>query len=637
MIGIRRNGGAAVAEADGQPAVTETPAEAKKRGLPAPSMRLILPTIVLCLGLAGEFILPNHLTYAASTALCYGLVGLGLYLPLAALRELPLNGAALAGLSAYFFAFHASGGSGGKTAIGVLVGVGLCMAVSIAGGLASLVVTGLYFSVASLVVQIGIEKVVFSMGWLTGGASGRGVAQPDQPPRLRLGDFEFGLSREFFTTTRLVFLITGLACLAITLAVWKIKRTKILSNWVMTGHQPDGADAVGVRRWVQKVVIFGLSGLLIGLAGVLFAFVNGTPPPPPQFGVIWSVIFLAIPIASGMRTSSAVWAVAAVFTALPIVLESHQINPNLLSGSILLVALVASQSQDAIMARIRNMRRQTEVIEEIALEEGHLALEEIHEKPVLATAPAKVKEVDLRAPKQPRALIGTDIGVTFGGVKAVDGVNVRVGPGQRLAIVGANGAGKTTLFNALNGFVPLTTGTVHLGDLDITGMPAYARIRQGIGRTFQLPRLADILTVRQNVMAGQAQNDDLVPRAEWLMERFGVAALADIPIQVVPFGTRRKVEMVRALARRPEVLMIDEPVSGLEDEEVNELIEVMLELQAAEGWGLLVIEHDLRFVTSIAEQMMVMVDGKVLTEGAVNDVLADERVRQVYLGEVVSV
>jgi ABC-type branched-subunit amino acid transport system ATPase component/ABC-type branched-subunit amino acid transport system permease subunit len=615
----------------------EEPTKAKRNLAPPMSTRMILPLLVFGLGLAGEFILPNHLTYAASTALCYGLVGLGLYLPLAALRELPLNGAALAGLSAYFFAFHAHGGSAGKTIIGILVGVGLCMAVSIAGGLASLVVTGLYFTVASLVVQIGIEKVVFSMGWLTGGASGRGVAQPDAPPRFHFGNFEFGLSREFFNTTRLVFLITGVVCLVITLAVWKIKRTKMLSNWVMTGHQPEGADAVGVRRWVQKVVIFGLSGLLIGVAGVLFAFVNGTPPPPPQFGVIWSVIFLAIPIASGMRTSSAVWSVAAIFTALPIILERHQINPNLLSGSILLVALIASQSQDAVMARLRSLRRQTEVIEEIALEEGHAALEEIHEKPVLSTAPAVVKEVDLRAPRQPRALVGNDICVTFGGVKAVDGVNVRVGPGQRLAIVGANGAGKTTLFNALTGFVPPTSGTVLLGDQDVTGMPAYARIRQGLGRTFQLPRLADILTVRQNVLAGQAQNDDLVPRAEWLMERFGVAALADIPIQVVPFGTRRKVEMVRALARRPEVLLIDEPVSGLEDEEVSELLEVMLELQAAEGWGLLAIEHDLRFVTGIAEQMMVMVDGKVLTEGAINDVLADERVRQVYLGEVVSV
>jgi ABC-type branched-subunit amino acid transport system ATPase component len=97
------------------------------------------------------------------------------------------------------------------------------------------------------------------------------------------------------------------------------------------------------------------------------------------------------------------------------------------------------------------------------------------------------------------------------------------------------------------------------------------------------------------------------------------------------------VALLRSLPRRPDLLLLDEPVSGLEDEEVSELLEVMLELQAAEGWGLLAIEHDLRFVTGIAEQMMVMVDGKVLTEGSINDVLADERVRQVYLGEVVSV
>ncbi|MDQ1499161.1 MAG: branched-chain amino acid transport system ATP-binding protein livF [Actinomycetota bacterium] len=621
MIGTKRNGGAAVADDSAGAAADGTPVRPKKVALPP--TRLILPVIVLCLGLSGEFILPTHLTYAASTALCYGLVGLGLYLPLAALRELPLNGAALAGLSAYLFAYNASGGSAGKTVIGIVIGVGVCTLVSVAGGLASLVVTGLYFTVASLVVQIGIEKVVFSVGKLTGGAAGRGVAQPD--------------FTGYFNTNRVVFLIAGVVCLTITTAVWRTKKTKTLSNWVMTGHQPEGADAVGIRRWVQKVVIFGLSGLLIGVAGVLFAFVNGTPPPPPQFGVIWSVIFLAIPIASGLRTISSLWFVAACFSALPIVLESHHINPNLLSGSILLVALMASQSQDAIMARIRNLRRQPETIEEIALAEGQAALAEIHEKPVLATAPAVVKEVDLRSPKVGRALVGTDIGVTFGGVKAVDGVNVRVGPGQRVAIVGANGAGKTTLFNALTGFVPPTKGTVHLGDVDITGVPAYARIRQGLGRTFQLPRLADILTVRQNVLAGQAQGEDLIPRAEWLMERFGIMALADIPIQVVPFGTRRKVEMVRSLARRPEVLLIDEPVSGLEDEEVSELLEVMLELQAAEGWGLLAIEHDLRFVTGIAEQMMVMVDGKVLTEGSITDVLADERVRQVYLGEVVSV
>ncbi|MGH8973666.1 MAG: ATP-binding cassette domain-containing protein [Acidimicrobiia bacterium] len=631
MIGTRRNGKAEVVLDDQPEAPAKAEAEAKAKRLAGSTSRLVLPALVLSAGVLGFFLLPTHLVYAASSALWFGLVGLGIYLPLAALRELPLNAAGLAGLSAYLFAYSAGNGGAENWILGVVVGIGVCMAVSVLGGMASLVVTGLYFAVASLVVQIGIEKIVFSIGDLTGGAAGRGVAQPDLTG--------------WFNTNRAVFLITGLICLAVTLAVWKVKRSRILPNWVMTGHQPEGADGVGIRKWSQKLVIFALSGLLIGIGGALAAFVNGTPPPPPQFGVIWSVILLAIPVASGLRTISSLWLVAGIFTALPVILESHEINPNFLSGGILLLALLASQSQNAVMNRLRMLRKAPEV-EEVA-ETLHVDLETLHAdlpaEPAAETVPVAAVaarpagspgEVDLRTA---RALVGEDIGVTFGGIKAVDGVNVRVGPGQRVAIVGANGAGKTTLFNALTGFVPLAKGRVMLGEADVTGLPAYRRIRSGMGRTFQLPRLADILTVHQSVTSGSAQRPDHKERAEWLLERFGLAPLGGIPIAVVPFGTRRKVEMVRALARHPEVLLIDEPVSGLEDEEVSELIEVLLELQAAEGWGLLLIEHDLRFVTAIAEHLMVMEDGKVLTDGPVNDVLADERVRRVYLGEVVAV
>ncbi len=633
MIGTRRSGTADVEVEQAGTRRGPAATAAKTKLISGPKTTLIFPLAVLALGLVGQFLLATHLVYAASTALWFGLIGLGLYLPLAALRELPLNAAGLAGLSAYLFANAASNGGPGNWVLGVLVGVGASVAVSMLGGLASLVVTGLYFAVASLVVQIGIEKVVFSIGDLTGGAAGRGVAQPDLTG--------------YFNTNRAVFMITGVICLIVTGAVWYVRRTRILPNWVMTGHQPEGAQAVGIRLWQQKLVIFALSGLLIGIGGALAAFVNGTPPPPPQFGVIWSVIYLAIPIASGLRKLSALWLVAAMFTALPVILESHAINPNFLSGGILLAALVASQSQEAVLNRLRMLRRvpEVEAVAEVSVAERSPARTGLHRADVhradvhrVRARPAAAEgEVDLRGAKQSRALVGTDIGVQFGGIKAVDGVNVRVGPGQRVAIVGANGAGKTTLFNALTGFVPLTKGTVHMGDTDITGDPAHRRIRNGLGRTFQLPRLADVLTVHQSVVCGQAGAADLVPRAEWLMECFGLAPLAHIPIAVVPFGTRRKVEMVRALARHPEVLLVDEPVSGLEDDEVTELLEVLLDLQADEGWGLLLIEHDLRFVTAVAEHLMVMENGSVLTDGPVNDVLADERVRRVYLGEVVSV
>ncbi len=565
--------------------------------------RLILPAFVFGVGFGGLFLLPNHLLYAGSAALWYGLVGLGVYLPMAVLQELPLNAAGLAGLSAYLFASVAGDGGLENWLLGAGVGIGATVAASTLGGLASLAVTGLYFAVASLVVQVGIEKVVFSVGELTGGAGGRGVAQPDLTGWLN--------------TNRAVFLITGVICLAVSVTVWYVKRTRLVTKWVMTGYQPEGADSVGIRRSIHKVVVFALSGALIGIAGCLAAFVNGTPPPVPQFGVIWSVIFLAIALASGMRTVSAVWLVAALFTALPILLESHRINPHFLSGSILLLALLSAQGQTVLIARLR--RRP----------EGQAPGRGTASSPV-AAAVSGVAEVP-RRPSQ--VLVGAGIGVSFGGVRAVDNLDVRVAPGQRVAIMGSNGAGKTTLLNALCGYVPVSQGTVTLGDTDLTGLPAYARARCGLGRSFQLPRLADVLTVRQSVTCGHGYTRALDGRVEWLMEHFWVDAVADVPVGMLSFGYRRRTEIVRALVPCPEVLLLDEPVGGLEDEEAAELVDVILGLQATEGWGLLVIEHNLNFVRAVADHLMVMQNGSLITEGPIDQVWDDERVRRIYLGE----
>jgi branched-chain amino acid transport system ATP-binding protein len=110
-----------------------------------------------------------------------------------------------------------------------------------------------------------------------------------------------------------------------------------------------------------------------------------------------------------------------------------------------------------------------------------------------------------------------------------------------------------------------------------------------------------------------------------------------VPVVALPFGVRREVELIRALSVRPQVLMLDEPVSGLEDEEAERLVQVLLGLQAREGWGLLAIEHDLKFITSISQHLMVMEDGHLVAEGPITTVLQEEQVRRVYLGEAVAV
>jgi ABC-type branched-subunit amino acid transport system ATPase component/ABC-type branched-subunit amino acid transport system permease subunit len=577
--------------------------KAPRRGERAakPATRLIVPVGVFALGLGGFLLLPNYLLYIGCTAMWMGLVGLAMYLPMAALQELPLNAAAFTGLAAYLFAFVAQNG-GRDWFVGAVVAIAVITAASALAGLGSLAVTGLYFTVVSLVAQVGIEKTIFPIGQLTGGAGGRGVAQPD-------------LSG-WFNTNRAVYLVAGLTCLAVSGAVWYVKQTRLVSLWVLTGHQPEGADAVGLRRPVHKIVVFALSGFLVGIAGCLATFVNGTPPPVIQFGVVWSVILLAIPLASGMRTVSAVWLVAACFTVIPNLLESHRINPNLLSGGILLLALLSARAQAAFVARLRRHHTTWEIQQVM----GYARSE---------APPPEVSLVDCPS----MALVGKGIGVSFGGVRAVDFVDVRVGPGQRVAIMGSNGAGKTTLINALSGFVPLSQGTVTLGGTDITTMAPYARARLGLSRTFQLPKLAEVLTVRQNLETWHGFTPEMGDRVQWLMEHFWVSSVADVPVDMLSFGFRRRVELVRSLVCRPEVLLLDEPVGGLEDEEVARLIEVILELQAMEGWGLLLIEHNLDFVKGVADHLMVMQNGALITEGQIDEVWDDERVRRIYLGE----
>ena len=592
--------------------------------------------LVIVLTVAGFFLLPNDLLYAGSSSVVAGLVGLGLFLPIAALRELPLNGAGMAGLAAYLFAYNGSQGGLGHHLLGLAIALICVTALSLVGGLAALAVTGLYFVVASLVIQVGIEKVIFSIPVLTGGASGRSVWQPSLDG--------------WFGTQRCIYVVAATVMFISMYGIHRLLKSRMGFHAVLVGHMPEGAMATGLRNWLVKMLVFGVSGLLIGVAGCLSAFVNGTPPPPFSFGIIYSVIFMAIPIASGMRDLSSILLVAIAFVGLPITLEHFSISipPNFLSGVILLVALLLGRHRDRIGHMFRGMVERlrggaAELIPEPEMELTGMPVPAGNGSP---SARVLLSELTTVAPpvvtdgsriRAAGALEGRQITVRFGGVVAVDNVSVRVVPGERVGIVGANGAGKTTLFNALTGYVPCEGKTL-LGGEDISGWPPFIRARAGVRRTFQQPRLADILTVGQNVVCGHGHDSkEREERIAWLLDHFGLTPMRDVPVVALPFGVRREVELIRALSVRPQVLMLDEPVSGLEDEEAERLVEVLLGLQAREGWGLLAIEHDLEFITSISQHLMVMEDGHLVAEGPITTVLQEEQVRRVYLGEAVAV
>jgi branched-chain amino acid transport system ATP-binding protein len=238
----------------------------------------------------------------------------------------------------------------------------------------------------------------------------------------------------------------------------------------------------------------------------------------------------------------------------------------------------------------------------------------------------------------PPALVAEDISVSFGGLLALDSVDLEVAAGEIHGLIGPNGAGKTTLFNVITGLQRPTRGTVHLGAHDVTNDKPHQRSRQGLARTFQRLELFGSLTARENVlMAAEMQRGKVTAgrtpfeEAQYQLGRVGILDIADEPTDSLPTGLARLVEMARALATSPDVLLLDEPSSGLNADETNGLGEVLVQL-AAEGMGILLVEHDMSLVMRICARVDVMDSGRVISRGDPKSVQADPVVQQAYLG-----
>lgn len=225
------------------------------------------------------------------------------------------------------------------------------------------------------------------------------------------------------------------------------------------------------------------------------------------------------------------------------------------------------------------------------------------------------------------------VSVHFGGVTAVDDAHVSADAGSVTGLIGPNGAGKTTLFNVITGVQPASTGTVTLNGNDVSRLPTYKRARLGMARTFQRLELFWTLSVLDNVMVAAEQAGDPSPadRARTVLERVGVAHLADEQAGSLPTGSARLVEVARALACEPKVLLLDEPASGLDEAETRQL-GVLLRGLAAEGLAVLLVEHDMSLVMEICDTVSVLDLGRIIASGPPAEVRAHPLVIEAYLG-----
>jgi len=224
----------------------------------------------------------------------------------------------------------------------------------------------------------------------------------------------------------------------------------------------------------------------------------------------------------------------------------------------------------------------------------------------------------------------------FGGLTAVSGVSFRVEAREILGIIGPNGAGKTTLFNVISGYYRPESGRIHFAGHDVTGQPPHAICRLGLTRTFQLVKPFGNLSVIDNVMIGALTRLPTVSAArldaERVVETCGLAAHAAGHARTLPIGLRKRLEVARALATRPRLLLLDEVMAGLNPTELAGMIELIRRLHA-DGLTLIVIEHIMAAMMRLAQRIVVLHHGETIAEGAPAAITQDRRVVDAYLGE----
>jgi branched-chain amino acid transport system ATP-binding protein len=231
-----------------------------------------------------------------------------------------------------------------------------------------------------------------------------------------------------------------------------------------------------------------------------------------------------------------------------------------------------------------------------------------------------------------------DVTVRFGGVQAVSSANITAYAGHITGLIGPNGAGKTTTFNVITGLEKPTSGRILVGGRDVGRLPPYRRARLGMARTFQRLEVFGSLSAQENVLAAAEfrrswSGDKSDPRkaTDEIIDRVGLRAVAAMRVESLPTGLARLVELGRALATRPRLLLLDEPGSGLDNTETEALGDLLLDL-AAEGMAILLVEHDVDLVMRICDRIHVLDFGKIISVGTTAEVQADPVVQAAYLG-----
>jgi branched-chain amino acid transport system ATP-binding protein len=252
---------------------------------------------------------------------------------------------------------------------------------------------------------------------------------------------------------------------------------------------------------------------------------------------------------------------------------------------------------------------------------------------------------------EPALLSLHGVSKSFGGIHAVHDISFEVRPGESLGLVGPNGAGKTTLFNCVCGQLRHDDGEILFGGVPLSGIPTFKRARLGIGRTYQKVEVFTDMSVRDHLMVAERSrrgegrlwkdllnmsrvSQEEADNVDATLDLVGISSLADTSVNALGLGNCRLVELARALAAEPKILLADEPSSGLDIHETAEVAAVLRTVQRERGTAILLVEHDLSMVGEVVDRTVVMDLGSMLCEGTFDEVMANPEVRHAYLGQM---
>jgi ABC-type branched-subunit amino acid transport system ATPase component/branched-subunit amino acid ABC-type transport system permease component len=608
-------------------------------GAPQPRGLAIPALVGTILGLAALLLTSGGYRGAVTTAMIMAIIGLSMVVVTGYAGQVSLAQLSLAGISAFTLHFLTARFHLPFPIAPVLAAV-VSTAVGVVFGLPALRVRGLSVAMITLALAVAVDAVWFSNPGLTDGG------RTDVPGPVLFGlnlAPGIGLDQNRFAFGALCLVVL----MAMALSVAWLRRSRLGGRMLAVRADERSAAASGIDVVRTKVAAFAIGGFLAGIGGALLAYqqtlaVASQYAPLTGLALFGAVYLAGITSISGGLLSG-VMAAGGIVSVLFLNLFGDVSWYNSLAAVGLIVTVVLYPEglvgyYHALGDRLRKRLRRPAPATGPTVPAGPAGPAVPMDGPLTEPEPAvpTVPPVPAVPAGSGEILSLTDIGVRYGGVVAVDGVSLSIPCGKLVGLIGPNGAGKTTLIDAISGFAE-HTGEVRFDGEPLDGVPAFRRVRRGLGRTFQGIGLYEDLSVAENVTVGAGPARPGDPAAGMPVARvlslLGLGHLSDRPVRELSQGHRQLTSVARALAGSPGLLLLDEPAAGLDSTESAWLGERLKRIRDG-GVTIVMVDHDMDLIMSACDLVYVLDLGRLIASGTPAEIRANQRVTEAYLGSV---